>query len=124
MRRSVHKTTGHVVALKTYDKKNLIDPLASKALHKEIFILAHMDHQNIMSLHEVIDTRTHVHLVMELCQGKNLYHLVKKERNGPSPGLPESEVGPIFAQIVSAVAYMHSKGVSHRDLKLDNILIN
>jgi hypothetical protein len=50
-----------------------------------------------MSLYEVIDTRTHVHLVMELCQGKNLYHLVKKERNGASPGLPESEAGPIFA---------------------------
>ena len=83
-----------------------------------------MDHPNVMSLHEVIDSRTHVHLVMELCQGKNLYHLMKKSREQAAPGLPENTVKSIFGQIVSAVAYMHSKWVAHRDLKLDNILIN
>lgn len=60
---------------------------------------------------------------MELCQGKNLFHLIKKNREKSIPGLPEKEVKPIFRQIVSAVAYMHSVNVVHRDLKLDNILI-
>ena len=83
-----------------------------------------MDHPNIMSLYEVIDSRTQVHLVMELSQGKSLYHLMKKSRDKASPGLPEELVKAIFGQIVSAVAYMHSKWVAHRDLKLENILIN
>jgi MAP/microtubule affinity-regulating kinase len=120
----MHKNTGHIVALKTYEKKNIQGDAQAKALHKEIFILAHLDHPNIMSLHEVIDSRTHVHLVMELCHGKSLYHLIKKARDQASPVLPEDQVRLIFAQIASAVAYMHSKNVAHRDLKLDNILIN
>ena len=37
-----------------------------------------IEHANIVSLHEVIDSRTNVHLVMELCEGKSLYHMVKK----------------------------------------------
>ena len=39
------------------------------AIHREIYILAGMDHPNIMRLYEVIDTKIHVHLVMELCPG-------------------------------------------------------
>ena len=74
----MHKKTGHHVALKIYEKKNLKEKESSNALHREIFILAMIDHENIVSLHEVIDSRTHVHLVMELCEGKSLYHIMKK----------------------------------------------
>ena len=67
VRRSIHKQTGHTIALKTYEKKNLQNELASVALHREIYVLATLSHKNIMGLYEVIDTRTQVHLVMELC---------------------------------------------------------
>ena len=77
-----------------------------------------------MQLHEVVDARIQVHLVMELCEGKNLYHMIKKSREQKWPGLPEDQVRPIFAQIASAIAYMHSVSVVHRDVKLDNILVN
>ena len=75
-----------------------------------------------MRLYEVIDSRTHVHLVMELCHGKSLYHFVKKRK--PDQCIPEAEAAPIFRQLVSAVAYMHSLAIVHRDLKLDNVLID
>ena len=68
----------------------------SNALHREIKTLAELDHPNIMALYEVIDNRTHVHLVMELCQGKNLYHLLKKRKDSAVPGLPEEQVKGIF----------------------------
>ena len=61
---------------------------------------------------------------MELCEGKNLYHMIKKSREQQWPGIPDDQVRPIFYQIASAMAYMHSVSVVHRDLKLDNILIN
>jgi len=122
VKRSVHKKTGHTIALKTYDKKNLVHESASLALHREIYVLATLNHKNIMRLYEVVDSRTHVHLVMELCHGKNLFHFVKKRK--PDSRLPEPEAAHIFRQIVSAVAYMHKLNVVHRDLKLENILIN
>jgi len=78
VKRATHKGTGHLVALKVYDKKNLKDIDSSTALRREIYTLAVLGHKNIMCLHEVIDTRTNVYLVMELCEGKSLYHLIKK----------------------------------------------
>lgn len=47
VQRAVHKKTGHAVALKVYEKKNLRDKESSNALHREIFILAMIDHENI-----------------------------------------------------------------------------
>ena len=74
-----------------------------------------------MKLHEVVDQRTQVHLLMELCQGASIYHHVKKQ---PNQRLPEAITKVIFKQLVNAVAYIHSKGYAHRDLKLDNILMD
>ena len=122
VKRSVHRKTGHLTALKIYEKKNLQLESASLALHREIYVLANLRHPNIMRLYEVVDSRTHVHLVMELCFGKNLYHSIKKRK--PLQRLPELEAAGVFRQIVSAVAYMHKINVVHRDLKLDNVLIN
>ena len=52
----------------------------------------------------------HVHLVMELCEGKSLSHLVKKqaEQQG-SGGISEARAKSILKQILEAVAYMHSQ---------------
>jgi serine/threonine protein kinase len=80
-----------------------------------------MDHPNVMALFEVIDTRMNVNLVMEMCNGKSLYHYIKKKE---SMRLPESQCRVIFKQIVSGLAYLHSNDIVHRDLKLDNILID
>jgi len=94
VKRCVHKASGNVVALKIYEKKNLTDENASLSLHREIYVLANLNHPNIMRLYEVIDSRTHVHLVMELCEGKNLYHFLKKRK--PKMRLSEPEAALIF----------------------------
>lgn len=122
--RAVHKKTGHVIALKIYEKKNLRDVLMATSLKREIKALEFLSHKNIMSLHEVIENRTNIYLVMELCEGKSLYHLVKNQNNKKQPGLPENYVRKIFKQIIEGMAYMHSQQIVHRDLKLDNILIS
>lgn len=64
--------------MKVYEKKSLLEGLASQCLQQEIYILALLKHESIVALHEVIDSRMHVHLVMELCEGKSLNHLLKK----------------------------------------------
>ena len=47
------------------------------AIHREIYILAGLDHPNMMKLFEVIDTRTHVNLVTEFCDGCSLLEYVR-----------------------------------------------
>lgn len=79
--RATHKSTGYNVALKTYEKKLLTHRSQLMAIHREIYILAGMDHPNIMNLFEVIDSNSKCHLVMELCQGRNLYNFIKKRPN-------------------------------------------
>ena len=64
-------------------------------MQREIFLLAMIKHENIVCLHEVIDSRTHVHLVMELCEGKALNHLVKKSRE-QTAGIGEDKARVIF----------------------------
>lgn len=48
------------------------------AIHREIYILAKMDHPNIMKLYEVIDSNTHVNLVLQLCSGLKLNEYLQK----------------------------------------------
>ena len=57
-------------------------------------MLSRLEHPNIMGLYEVIDTRANVNLIMEMCNGKSLYHYIKKK---PKQNLPEEECRTIFA---------------------------
>lgn len=67
VKRVIHKDSQYTLALKTYEKKHLTDKQAQDALHQEILVLSQIEHPNIMTLFEVIDTRQNVSLVMELC---------------------------------------------------------
>lgn len=119
MRRATHRDTKATIALKTYDKKNLKLDEAQQAVHSEISTLSELHHPNIMRLHEVIDQRTQVHLVMELCSGMPIFHHIKKL---PESRYPEETCKVVFRQLALGIGYMHSRNKAHRDLKLDNIL--
>jgi len=121
VKRATHKRSNCTVAIKSYDKKNLQDKSNSEAVKREVYILKHLDHPNIMHLYSVIDNRQSLNLVTELCLGKSLYHHIKKK---PEQKLPEKECKIIFKQLTDAVAYLHERNVAHRDLKLDNVLLD
>ncbi|EDN07650.1 hypothetical protein HCAG_04160 [Histoplasma mississippiense (nom. inval.)] len=76
-------------------------------------------HPHIARLYEVIVTENLVWLALEYCPGDELYNYLS--RNGP---MPLEKVQRIFAQLVGAVCYVHSKSCVHRDLKLENILLD
>jgi serine/threonine protein kinase len=76
-------------------------------------------HPHIARLYEVIVTETLVWLVLEYCPGDELYnHLLKHGR------MEVPKVQKIFTQLVGAVSYVHGKSCVHRDLKLENILLD
>jgi serine/threonine protein kinase len=109
------------VAIKTYDKYHFIDPVKKANLHREIEILKKLDHPNIVKLLETVDGKKHFHLVLEFVKGQSLYNYIKTR---PAGILEEMEAKRLFRQIASAFEYCHSQSVAHRDIKLDNILLD
>lgn len=91
-------------------------------VHRESTILFAMRHSHIVSLYDVYETREKLYLVMEYVEGGEL--LGELNRGGSSLALPEHEVRYIFLQLVRGLRYIHSKGVVHRDLKLENVLVD
>lgn len=88
-------------------------------LAKEVHWHRQFVHPHIARLYEVIVTELNVYLVLEYCPGNELYDHIC--RHGP---LPLEKAQKIFTQLVGAVAYIHSKSCVHRDLKLENVLLD
>lgn len=108
-------------AMKIYDKKELLIPYRRCNADREIQILKTLRHANIVRLLESIEGETQLCLVFELVKGGSLYDYILSTE---SHKLSEAETKRLFAQIVAAVCYFHRKGVAHRDLKLENILLD
>ena len=116
---AIHKLTGQYVAIKTIDKEHLKDEFSKRKVLREIYILKKIKHVNVIRLLEVFESAKQVLLVMEYAGGGDLLHYVKQRKY-----LSEQEAKPIFKQIVYGLAHIHSRNVLHRDIKLDNILLD
>ena len=97
------------VAIKLYDGKAETPP----DLKKEAQILGQLDHPNIVRLFEVLKVGNSRSLVLELCSGGPLLDRLP---------FKEDQASHIMRQLMSAVAYMHSKRIVHRDIDCSNIL--
>ncbi|CAG2179122.1 unnamed protein product, partial [Oppiella nova] len=120
-----HCLTGESVAIKIIDKAKL-NKEGLQQLGIEIRLwsrLSEHEHENVVKLYQVIDTRTKLYLVMEYCGQDvcDLYDHIQRRNHGN--GLRESEAKHIFRQICCAISYCHSLQIVHRDLKPENILI-
>jgi len=116
---ATHIMTGHKVAVKTFEKAKLVDLVARKRVSREIRILKYLDHPNIVQLFEVIDQPQRRYIIMEFASGGDLCKYVRDCKR-----LSEQESHRIFCQILSGLTHCHSKGIVHRDIKLDNILLD
>jgi hypothetical protein len=117
VRAAWHRLTGSKVAIKTYDKSKLKDPAHWKRVHSEIKIMEQISHPRIARMYEAVETPKRMHLIMECLDGGNLCSYVKQKRR-----LSEDESRRIFFQVLQAIEHLHIQGVSHRDVKLENVL--
>ncbi|SCV05807.1 LANO_0H15610g1_1 [Lachancea nothofagi CBS 11611] len=107
-----HRLTHQKVVLKMGSKN---DP----NVVREVFYHRQFDYTYITRLYEVIVTENYVWMALEYCPGKELYEYLLTKKHIPLP-----ECSQLFSQIVGAVYYAHSMKCVHRDLKLENILLD
>ncbi|KAJ6598435.1 Pkinase-domain-containing protein [Mycena vulgaris] len=113
VRMGTHRLTSVRVAIKQIPKA------MSASLTREIHHHRQLHHPHVTQMYEVIATESSIWIVTELCCGGELFdYLVEKGR------LSEDETKVIFGQLCLAVGYLHDKGIVHRDLKLENVLLD
>lgn len=96
-----------------------MDELANTRLQYEIDILKNLTHPNIVKLFEIYETPDALFLVMEYCEGVELFDEIIAKKY-----FEEAEAAKVLKQLLQAIAYCHGQKIAHRDLKPENILIN
>jgi calcium-dependent protein kinase len=121
VRMVTHRATGVKYAVKSLDLGLIETADGLHQLREEIFIMCQLDHPNIVRLEEVYESRSEIYLVQELCLGGELFDRLDEQ---PDYHYTERQCARIIKQLLSAVRYIHSKGIVHRDLKLENFLFS
>ncbi|KAG1112181.1 hypothetical protein G6F40_006792 [Rhizopus arrhizus] len=105
--------------LGTGKKEELENSRVVQFIKREIEIQAHLHHPNIIRLFGYFHDETNIYVVLEYAEQGELYK--KLEAKGR---FSEAEAAKYIVQLSDALEYMHSFGVIHRDLKLENILLS
>ncbi|XP_043241862.1 serine/threonine-protein kinase MARK2-like isoform X2 [Amphibalanus amphitrite] len=109
------------VAIKIIDVDKVKEEYVRRNLGREVKVLSRLRHPNIVRLYETMMSGHLYCLVMEYAPGGDLCSLVKAQRERR---FPEGRARPFCRQLVSALTYMHGRGIIHRDLKMENIMLN
>ena len=120
---SSKKDSKEYYATKKIKKEYADRPQVKKYFINEITILKKLKHNKIVRLIELKQTPSHYYIVMEYCNGGSLLSCLKKYMTLYKKPFSEEIAQYLMRQIVSGVKYIHEKGIIHRDLKLDNILV-
>lgn len=114
------KDSSMQVAIKLIRKESLAgNSTRLPKIYREIAILKELDHPNIVKLHEFVETERHMGIILEYASGGELFDYILNQRY-----LADEKARKLFAQLISGVGYLHKKGIVHRDLKLENLLLD
>lgn len=118
VRRVIHRATNEGRAVKIFRKDLATSASSQQKLMEEINILRSLDHPNIIRVYEFFEDAKRFYIVMEQCNGGELFEEILKRQN-----FGETHAATILHQLFSAVAYLHDNNIIHRDLKPENILL-
>jgi len=113
---ALERETGQMVALKIVPKATLQTSFKERygrGLVKEILGLRHA---NVVRVRALAEDSASTYVAMELCRGPELFEVLKR-----SP-LATAEASKIILQLLSAIGYLHSRGLVHRDVKPENFM--
>ena len=117
----IHLFTKEKVAIKIFDKGKIKKEKEQEYIEREISILKKLNHYNIIKLYNIIHTDNFIFLIQEYVPNGELLHFLESSEN---INLSEKDICKIYQQIISGIEYLHEVGIAHRDLKLENILLN
>ena len=116
---ATHIPTGEKVAVKIMDKAQIFsEPLNLTRIQREIAILKIVRHNNIIKLYELIETPDKIYMVMEYCNGGELFDYIVSKQH-----LTERQACRFFQEIINCLEYLHSLNIVHRDIKPENLLL-
>ncbi len=117
--RSVHIKTGDVKAVKVLRNRYTDDMNTRERFMREAQTVMKLRHPNIVPIYEVDSHRGRIYMVMDFVEGQNLREFVKAHKKVELLTALE-----ITRDIFSGLAYAASLGISHRDMKLSNVLLS
>lgn len=124
VRKAIERKTGQRFAVKSCSKRQCKE---EDVQHEAAMLLSCDGHSNILRCFGTYQDSNNLHIVTEYASGGELYDFViqRAKKNLPrhKPSLTEPEAAYILQQLLSAVVHCHSKGIVHRDLKLENLMI-
>ena len=111
-------------AIKKIDKNKTQDELVMKNLRNEINILGILRHPNIVNLESVKMTQNNYYIITEYINGGSLYECLQRYIIKYKRPFPEEIIQYLMKQVVDALVFIHDKNIIHRNLKLENIMVN
>jgi len=120
VKQGTNKQTKKEYAVKFISKKTPKgEEIPRSSTDQEIELMSSLSHHNIVDLYEALESNDTRYIIMELVNGSDLYDVTNAL--GPiRPGV----AGAIIGQLVSAVAYLHSLGIVHHDIKMENVVVD
>jgi len=118
VRLGTHRITKTRVAVKIVDK-NELDGENLQKISREIDIMRRLSHRHVIQMYQVLETSSFIYIVTEYAQNGEIFDFLVN--NGK---MSELDATHKFSQILSAVNYCHRRGVVHRDLKAENLLLD
>jgi len=115
-----HSKTGEKVGVKIIRKDLFYDkPSLRIKVQREISVMKLMYHPHVIKIFDVLEDSKYLFLIIEYaCRGELFNFLVEKKR------IQNKEALRFFQQIISGLEYCHKHRICHRDLKLENILLD
>ena len=113
------KKTKEKVAIKILEKKKIKTEEDKRRVQTEIEILQKMSHINVIKAKKILKDSENIYIMMEYCEKGELFHYIEKEIC-----LSNDEAACYFYQLINGLEYIHQKGIVHRDLKLENLLLS
>lgn len=120
VRKALHESTGETVAVKIIEKMRLKDPKDRDRVDRECRVLRNVsNHVAIVRVLQCVETPSALYLVMEHCGGGSLLDHVRTQKR-----LEEEEASLLLQQLLHALQFCHARDIVHRDVKLENILLD